>query len=414
MRIDVDGICRALLAEGVTEADVEDRVAEVCRRLYGDQSAGPTRLVLRAIADNASRSGCTLLEAVRALSETQVDGQATSRRFGSLDEMPPELRARAEKMIESGEHEALTRVVKRRWTPSDGVPSPEVLATVQEQFPGARPEWTGKSLVVRRRSRGKMLLLFLAVLMAGLALLLIRLWVTLRRPSGSRHFGKALQKLEGTFEKDPEDLELGLRLTQAYARKLILVNTLQGMREHGPDPSDELAAQWTASVTQMEKLTGLSGSKEELRETGAKAETLARQLLSRDDLTQSQRSTVLILLGHFLLAQGRTDDALEASREATELHPDDVRPHLLNAAVYETTKEYDRGMRENGQALSKLAAWIREDPTSLHYLVWRAGPDAPPDDPLLRPENVNAGIRQGIEMHNMLLRALAKADDMPR
>jgi tetratricopeptide (TPR) repeat protein len=328
--------------------------------------------------------------------------------------MPPELRARAEKMIESGEHEALTRVVKRRWTPSDGVPSPEVLATVQEQFPGARPEWTGKSLVVRRRSRGKMLLLFLAVLMAGLALLLIRLWVTLRRPSGSRHFGKALQKLEGTFEKDPEDLELGLRLTQAYARKLILVNTLQGMREHGPDPSDELAAQWTASVTQMEKLTGLSGSKEELRETGAKAETLARQLLSRDDLTQSQRSTVLILLGHFLLAQGRTDDALEASREATELHPDDVRPHLLNAAVYETTKEYDRGMRENGQALSKLAAWIREDPTSLHYLVWRAGPDAPPDDPLLRPENVNAGIRQGIEMHNMLLRALAKADDMPR
>ncbi|MHC5033473.1 MAG: hypothetical protein ACYTFZ_00340 [Planctomycetota bacterium] len=413
MRIDVDGICRAVLAEGATEADIEEKVAEVCRRLYGDRSAGPAHLVLRAITDRASRSGCTLLESVRALSEAQIDGQATFRTFGSLDEMPPELRARAEKMIESGENDAV-QVVKRRWTPADGEPPPEVLASIQEHFPGAKPEWRGKSLVVRRRSLGKMLLLFLAVLMAGLALPLIRLWVTVRRPSGSRHFGKALQKLEGTFEKHPQDLELGLRLAQAYARKLILVNTLHGMREHAPDSSDELGAQWTAGVEQMEKLTGLSGSRQELRTTGSKAETLARQLLSRADLTQSQRGTLLILLGHFLLAQGRTDDALAASREAAELHPADVRPHLLNAAVYEATEEYDSAVRENDEALSKLAAWIRGDPVSLHYLVWRAGPDPTPGDPLLRLENVDKAMREGIETHNMLLRALAKLDEMSR
>jgi tetratricopeptide (TPR) repeat protein len=324
--------------------------------------------------------------------------------------MPPEIRERAEEMLRTGEPKVVRREVRHSWQPSDGEPPPEVLEAIRQQFPGATPKWTGKSIRIRKRSVGKKILLILAVLLAGITPALIKLWGTTREPRGLRHFEKALAELEAAQQKKPDDLDLAMRLAEAYARKLTLIRTLEGLKRSGLESTGELAEQANSRLSDMERHTGVSATQAELSATARKGEELALRLLALADVPATDRGTLHVLLGHFLLAQGRTAEAEQASDRAAELDPADVRPHLLNAAICEETEQYSRGIQENEAALSKLAAWFEKSPSSLQYLDFTAGLSPGTDENALRSSRgkTEEVLRQSIEMHILLLRTLAR------
>ncbi len=113
MRVDVDAICRDVLARGATEADLDDAVRAACDDVCDDgaNAAGP---VLRMIDLLAELKDTPRLDAVRSLAESeataetqsssrtttfphgsQVEGSVVTQTWSSSEgDLPPEIRDR--------------------------------------------------------------------------------------------------------------------------------------------------------------------------------------------------------------------------------------------------------------------------------------------------------------------------------
>lgn len=103
MEIDVSRLLRDALHHDDAEINVDARLAEACRRAYPACEADALRNA-RAMLDRAAeRMECSPLEAARRLAQGKAVARTSSRVVHSLDELPPELRARAERMIAAGE-----------------------------------------------------------------------------------------------------------------------------------------------------------------------------------------------------------------------------------------------------------------------------------------------------------------------
>ncbi|KPK59483.1 MAG: hypothetical protein AMK73_08595 [Planctomycetes bacterium SM23_32] len=419
MRVDVDAVCRAVLERGVSEASLDEQMTRICTDLFGEGHKEAARLVLRMVEDFAERQGCTRLEAVRRLAQSQATAQVSTRRWSSLEDLPPDIRGRVAEMMESGEPEVARDVVTSRWDSQQSGPPPEVLRALHEAIRDGKPVEPGRFKVRVGPSWVKRAAVLGVVFLAALAFALLQVWGELSRPRGLRHFDKALARCEEDYAREPENLELGTRLAEAYGRKLALVRTLENLKRtaHSAAPGEaDSDASWRQKVAEMEAHTGISGTPEEMLATARKGGALARDLLDREGVGPSEEATLQALLGHFLLEQGGVEEARRASDRAAELDARDVRPHLLNAAICERTGDYEGGIRENRAAMGKLAAWVERAPSTLQYLsrqLWPAG-DADEATPRRAKERLAADVAEQIELHTMLLRAQAQAEEARR
>ncbi len=407
MRIELDAVCRAAIAEGATEGAVEETVRLICARLYGGQAQTATRAVMRVIELEAERAGGSRLAALRSLSEGQGSLEISTRGYGSPGEMSPEMRERFREMIASGKPQVERRVV-HRWDAADGPPPPEVLAAAREAL-GEDVAIAGTPSLRRRRLKRALLVLAVTLVVALAPAVLVLIQTIHDHGAGARQ--RALEELEQGVARSPEDLALGLRLAQAYAGKLAMVGSLDGLRRwteaQGLEPLE--TERFRERIAKMEQWTGYSASPAEVVETARKGEQIARRLIEQGGTTPLERATLRLLLGHFLLAQDRIDEALEAADRAAEPLPDDPRPHLLRAAVCERTGHYARGIEENEAALAKLDPWVERHPQSVLYLIPGLAPGAEESARRPDPARLARDLRARIEVHNVLLQTLESA-----
>ena len=131
MKVDVSGVLRSVLPNCRTEDDLDALLTEECARRYGAQHHSVLRAVSRFLDTQAKRNNESRLAAARRM----VQGAATleQRTFSSLDEMPPEVRARVKEMIESGKGNSVTEHVVRYDAASGAPPPPEVIAAMKDR-----------------------------------------------------------------------------------------------------------------------------------------------------------------------------------------------------------------------------------------------------------------------------------------
>jgi hypothetical protein len=417
MRVDVDAVCRAALAEGAGGDDLDQRVRRVCRNAFGADGERAAAGVLRVIDELAVRAECSRLEAARRIAQSQTTLEVSTRRWTSLEDLPPDLRKRVEEMKATDQPGVVGHVTTHEWDSSQGAPPPEVAEALRRAIGSDGTVEPGRFAVRVGPSWPRRLALLGLVLLLALGLALLQLWADLREPRGLRHFGKALAELEEAYGESPDDRALGMRLAVAYARKLALVRTLEGLRRDSPWAEEtEQAGLLEERLAEMEERTGVAHTTDELTATATAGETLVRDLLKREGLGPAEEGTLQVLLGHFRLALGDAAGARRASARAAELEPADVRPHLLNAAICEETDDYEEGIRENQAALGKLDAWVSKAPESLQYVIWQAGPDPFGDGAAWRRarERLADDVRQQIELHSIILRALASRETLRR
>jgi len=103
MEIDVSRLLQAALHSGASEVDLNAKLEEACRQLYPEHNADALRSSRQMLDRATEQMGCSRLEAARRLAQGKAVVRAGSMRVNSLDELPPELRARAERMMASGE-----------------------------------------------------------------------------------------------------------------------------------------------------------------------------------------------------------------------------------------------------------------------------------------------------------------------
>ena len=198
MRIEVSVVCRGVLSEGPTEADLDAAIERVCRRLYGRDAGVALRAVRHVVDVFAERGGKARMEAVRQLSEGR--GTVETSSYRSLSEMPPELRERAAQMARSGKPARVERTVTS-WSASSGEPPPPELL---EALPGATVTKDGRVIVRQRGSRLRILLVLLLLLLVGVLPAVIGLVAVLRghrsvpRPAPAE---KSIQELETILRK---------------------------------------------------------------------------------------------------------------------------------------------------------------------------------------------------------------------
>jgi len=420
MRIDVTGICQGALDLKATEENLDEKILQICRNLYGREYATPMQATVRAINHHAEQFKQSRMASVGDLAESTTVVEV--RTWTSGEDLPDDVQKRIAEVKASGRPQVVERVVRRTWDPSQGPPDDEILRMLPDGVRVKRGK-TGTTLVVKKQnSTLTRFLLLLLLLIVGVSLPLIRLWWNLKGPgaaTASLQLEKQVQELEARYAKDPDDLETAMELSEAYARKLVFLRSITGLKrlkpaEDFPDLSDELEE----SLARLEEAMGFSASEAELEATAVKAEELVRGLLAGEDMPVAVEGTLQIHLGHFLLAQDRIKEAEQASRRAAELDASDPRPHMLNADICEQTKDYQRAIDENRSALAKLSAWVEKDPSLLRYISWAMtapqGRSAFAQEGSWRKkkQKIAANIQQGIEMHIMSLRTLDKASKL--
>jgi hypothetical protein len=239
-----------------------------------------------------------------------------------------------------------------------------------------------------------------------------------RRAGGkAARFGAEAAALEQLYRDSPDSKSIAMQLAEAYARKVVGVRCLVQLRGlnlfEGLDPA--LRARWKANLDRMEDLIGSTGTQKELLATAARGEALARKLLKRDDLEASERFQAHLLLGQFLLAEGRWKPAEAEADRALEIEESHVSPHLLKAEIYQDAEQFDRAVEENMTALAKLPVWVREAPSLSQYVAWRMGSltrygaDNIERRWRRKKEEAARAIRTGIQMHIQVLKLLEKA-----
>lgn len=408
MQIQVSEILKDAFAHCRSDGDFDRCLKDAVRRAHGE-TPHVLEAVVRMLDGHAQQEGIARIEAARRMAAGTAS--VNSMRFGSVDEMPPEIRARFEQMKREGRtSDTVTRV--QRFTPDQLTPEMKGEAVRQMREHARRTRRPGTlTLILDRPWKKALAYLALAALLC-LPLLpgILRLMKQAKAP-GRFEVKKAVDQLEKQHAADTDDIDKALRLAEGYARQIVVSRTLKGLREHNPvdaaaDPG--LAKRWEQNLARYETITGVKGTLEEKVNATFKGETLARKLLLRDDLNDAQRMTAHVLLGHFLLAGDRYDEALAASAAAEAFDKVDPRPDILNAHIHEAREAWDEAIAANHAALSKLGPYANRSPGMLREMMWCVGYTRVTDEIQWRKhqKQIADNLRQGIEMHLLTLKAL--------
>jgi len=177
-------------------------------------------------------------------------------------------------------------------------------------------------------------------------------------------------ELEDACRERPGDRAAALRLAEAYARMAVYVRFLN--RSAG-----------LASATARAQGLPLDSLEAELKAVRRaerrsipvqRGESMTRRLLAMPELSAEEEAALHVLLGHFLLSEGRLEEAEAAAQHAADFGHHDPRPHLLMALVCAAQRDYRRAVAEEQAALSKLAGWPEADRSPLEAVLWDVSP----------------------------------------
>ena len=423
MQINVSGILQRVLKRNPTEADLNYHIGQVCRRHCGDRHAQATRAAVQMIDRHSEKLQCARLDSARQLSQ----GEATVRSVsaGSIEELPPDVQERVRQMMASGEtshSEVRTGPAEIRtvsWQSGDGG-EPPISKEVMRQMGGKRP-FTMTFVSKGRLSPLKIvgLLVLLLVVLSGASIL--KVWWYHRTAGRAKQFGSDVEVVERLYADDPESWTIGLQLAEAYARRLVIVRSMAGMKKslpqitEGVDIDKEHVKRVEAGIAKIEKLMGVEASEQTQRRTAERGKAVCKKLLASKKLKAQDQTQTWIFLGQFHLGLGEAQEAKQASDKAAALDPKHIAPHILNAEIYEYTEKYQQAIDENRTALSKLSGWINREPTMKQYVIWRLGsfsdfgPIAKEQAWRKKKAEMAKQMRQGIDMHIRTLQLLQKA-----
>lgn len=418
MKLDVDEICRTVLAGGADEGSVEREVLRTCAQLYPGQGRAAARSVMEMIDSFASRFGGSRLAAVRRLAES--DAVVVTETYGSLDDMPAEMRERVARMVEDGNTGMLRHVTVRHADGTTGDLPPDVL----EEIGRARAAHGG-TLPPGFRIRRRLTPWWRPWLMLGIILLVVLGIAGLQLLSGIREIEKTrglgaqaarIAELEEVLAEEPDDVDAARELAGLYANRLITIRSLLALRDvsldgaGGAEGLDAAKEDRIAAYEAGMKITANSAELERLAMAGLE---MTDRVLAETELTEGDRGTFQVVRGYCLLALDRRSDAQEASEAAAAIDGRDVRPHLLNAAICEQTRDYAGAVQELETARRKLSAWVREGPSLLQEFVWGLGPTPATDrrEWERRRDNIARRVGDSIQARLIILRTLSRAQE---
>ena len=243
---------------------------------------------------------------------------------------------------------------------------------------------------------------------------LVAVWTThrqaLRRRAATLHGGTIagqIERLRRESQAAPDDVDLGLELAGAYARKAAAVATVRwAAAEDAVASPSSVAGEWRVLAAGIRDSLAVTGE-EDLVAVAAQGETLLAPLAARDDLTPEQGTTVEVLRGNLLLARDVFPEAGDCAARAAALTLRDPRPDVLQARIYAAQGEYARAAAAAEAALSKLNAWVDADPRRLRFVVWEGPPvarvgraDFEANELALR----RIAYRMGLELYHRTLR----------
>jgi tetratricopeptide (TPR) repeat protein len=416
LNVDVDEVCRMVLASGCAEESVEDEVRQACARLCPGHGKAAARSVMEMIDAFAPRSGGSRLAAVRKLAEAEATIVRES--YGSLDEMPPEMRERVARLMASGKTGTVRHVTVRHADGTTGGLPPDVLDEIEK----ARAAHGG-TLPVGFRVTRRITPWWRPWLLLGIIVLATVAFAGLKLLSDIRHIektrGKGAQairiaELEEELAGDPGRLDAARELAGLYVNRLITIQSLIALREANLDAvgdADGLDAQKDGRIASYEEGMQITASAEEAAGLAGKGLALSERALGSADLMPADQGTFQVVRGYCLLALDRPEEARQASEAAAELDDGDIRPYLLNAAIAEARKDYAMAVRELETALKDLNAWVGRGPSLLQEFVWGLGPTPTADRREWERHRANITRRVGdsIQARLIMLRALAGA-----
>lgn len=109
LKIDVAAVARQVLQDRQPGEDLDEAILRACKHLYAESGAMAFQAVRGAIQSHADRNKEDFENALRDIAEggggmRSVAGIITTQRItaGSLDELPPEMRAEVEKRSPPG------------------------------------------------------------------------------------------------------------------------------------------------------------------------------------------------------------------------------------------------------------------------------------------------------------------------
>jgi len=154
MKIDVSELLQTILPKCKSDTDLDHWLLEECRERFGDEHAAAYKAISdvldrRAPDHNGSRLGAAIAMADTS-SRIQFGTTVNRQVYSSLDDMPPEMRERVERMMREGKGSMVTENVFR-WDSRDGTPPPPEVAeripalmrAEGADAPGLRVEATG-------------------------------------------------------------------------------------------------------------------------------------------------------------------------------------------------------------------------------------------------------------------------------
>lgn len=409
MKIDLSSLFDAVIERCESQDDFDDALAAECEERYPDQGAEVCEAVRRFIDRRAQ--GGSRYEVAEKLRHGEASLEYKSFETSSLEDLPPELRAKVEERLASGEsghvREEVTRV-----TSTEGGPRLDADAFAREHFPAPRPPAgiPGRFWAIVAIFGVLFLLLLLAPLLWG--------WFGPEAPEGDptqpARIEPALQRMEERHADEPEDLDTTMRLAEMYARKLLAAKMIAGLRTHRPNP-DRIGEeekgfldQWDTTLERLSAAAGEVPTEAEMLRIAATGEEAARAALAHPSIGTPQRLAANLLLGHFLLYQGRDTDAVAAAVRAAEINKADPRPHFLYGRIREFRNQTGRANEEYEIAAGKMSAWLSGDPRMTEAVRWGFGSPmsglmTEETDPKTRHDALRLDVAEGVRIHRLIL-----------
>lgn len=178
MKIDVSELLKGILPKCQSDTDLDHWLLEECRARFGDEHAAAYKAISDVLARRAPDHNGSRLGAANEMTgvSSQVQFGTTVKRqvYSSLDEMPPEIRERVEKMMREGKGSTVTENVVR-WDSRDGKPPPpEVAEKIRAHMRAKGGDTPGLHVKVAGGSVLKwILILIVLLLILGIALLVM-------------------------------------------------------------------------------------------------------------------------------------------------------------------------------------------------------------------------------------------------
>jgi len=178
MKFNLSELLETILPGCESDTELDHRLLEECRDRFGDEHAAAYKAISDLLDRRAPEHSGSRLGAAIAMADTSSRiqfGTTVNRQvYSSLDEMPPEIRERAEKMMREGKGTMVTDNVLR-WDSRDGTPPPpEIAEKIRAHMRTERADAPGLRVQVSSGGMLKwILILIVLLLIVGVALIIM-------------------------------------------------------------------------------------------------------------------------------------------------------------------------------------------------------------------------------------------------